>query len=67
MNSLNPLKITVLMLLGIAGFIDAFLIFTHPAWFNIFVGLLFPITLPFAGAITILFREENEQSRTLSL
>jgi len=52
---MGPMKMTVLMLLGAAGFVDAFLVFAQPPWFNVFVGLLIPVVLPFAGAMTAMF------------
>lgn len=56
------IKGLVLCVFGTIGFIDGLLLFASatacPNWFNPFVGLLILVVLPFAGAITILFREK---------
>lgn len=52
---MGPMKMTVLMLLGAAGFVDAVLMFAQPPWFNVFIGSLIPVVLPFAGAMTAIF------------
>ena len=51
------MKYFVLMILASLGFVDGLLLFGNVStwYFNPFVGLLFLVTLPFAGAMTVLF------------
>ena len=54
-------KTLFMMLLGFAGAVDAILLFAQPQWFNPFVGILFAVTLPFAGAMTAVFGVRHEK------
>lgn len=55
-------KMLMMFLLGFAGLVDGFLLFAQPPWFNPFVGMLFAVTLPFAGAMTAVFGQPRQTS-----
>ena len=55
-------KTLMMVFLALAAFANAFLLFARPEWFNPFVGMLFAVTLPFAGAMTAMFGLRHEAS-----
>ena len=60
-------KNLLLTILSLSGFIDGVLLFGampphNMWWFNPFIGLLYLIVLPFAGAIIILYGENSNKS-----
>ena len=53
-------KTLMIIFLALAAFADAFLLFAQPEWFNPFMGMLFAVILPFAGAMTAMFGLRQE-------
>jgi hypothetical protein len=61
-------KNLILDLLALSGFVDGFLLFGAMSphimwWFNPFMGMLYLMTLPFAGAMVVLFGEKKANTK----
>ncbi len=54
------MKLLVLTILGLLGFLNGMLLFGNPQWFSPFTGVLVCAALPFAGAmIAVSGKQEN--------